>query len=221
MLRPVSASAAVLLLVFIGGLDGCGDPSSPSKEIFRAALDPVVRDAFCHPIDVMPFDVQGEDGRAAFPVVTSPTRTIAGPGSDGRSVAMLDAATDMGLVKRSAFEKPARWRRSDAPFDRQPLIAYVPTELGKPYFRAVERKATRDVVLVPSFCFAKGEVVDVVRWTEPTDLGGRRTSRVTYSYHGVDPIPVMPSVERTAIAEPKESTVSFELQNDGWRPTSR
>jgi hypothetical protein len=85
----------------------------------------------------------------------------------------------------------------------------------------VERKATNAMVSVPSFCLAKGEMVDVVRWTEPTDFAGRRVSQVTYTYHGVEPIPVMPPAEQARIAEPKEATMPFELKSDGWRPRAR
>ncbi|MFV0622676.1 hypothetical protein ACBY01_01515 [Sphingomonas sp. ac-8] len=214
-------SAVVLLLAAAGGLSGCGDTKAPSKEVFAAALEPIVRDVFCNPIDVMRYEVEGEAGDAVFPVVTSPKRGLAGPGSDGRSMAMLDAAASVGLVTRTEVEKPARWKGSDRPFERQRLIAYAPTDKGVPYFRAVARRATKGAVTVPSFCLAKGEVVDVVRWTEPTDFAGRRVSQVTYTYHGVDPIPVMPPAEQARMAEPKEATMPFELQSDGWRPMPR
>lgn len=220
MSKPSSVSAAVVLLA-LGGLVGCGYARAPSKDAFRAGLEPIVRDVFCRSIDVMPFDVEGQDGGAAFPVVTSPKRTMFGPGSDGRSVAMLDAAAGVGLVTRIAIDRPAKWKGTDGPFVRQALIAYSPTEKGVPYFRAVERKATGRMVSVPSICIANGEVVDVVRWSEPADLGGRRVSQVTYTYHGVDPIPAMPRSEQAAMAEPKEATVPFELQSDGWRPMAR
>ena len=61
----------------------------------------------------------------------------------------------------------------------------------------------------------------MVRWSEPTDFGGRRVSQVTYTYRGVDPIPVMPPAEQARMAEPKERTKAFELQSDGWRPMAR
>jgi hypothetical protein len=134
---------------------------------------------------------------------------------------MLDAAAGAGLVTRTTFEKPVRWRGSDRPFVRQQLIAYAPTGKGEPYFRAVDRTATDRTVAVPSFCTAKGEVVDVIRWSDPVDLGGHRVSRVTYGFHGVDPLPVMPEAERTRMAEPREATVPLELHSDGWHPMRR
>lgn len=216
-----SMSAAVLFFATATGLSGCGNSKAPSKEAFATALAPVVRDVFCHPIDVMRYEVEGEPAGSGFPIVTSPKPTMAGPGSDGKAVAMLDAAAAVGFVTRTTFEKPARWSGSDNAFVRQPLISYAPTEKGAPYLHTVERKATNATVAVPSFCMAKGKVVDLVRWTEPTDFAGHRVSQVTYTYRGVDPIPVMPSAEQARIAEPKERTMPFELQSDGWRPMAR
>lgn len=216
-----SMSAAALLFATATALSGCGQSKAPSKEAFANALEPVVRDVFCHPIDVMRYEVEGEPAVSGFPIVTSPKPTLAGPGSDGKAVAMLDGLAGVGLVTRTALEKPARWSGSTNAFVRQPLTSYAPTEKGAPYLRTVERKATNAMVSVPSFCLAKGEVVDVVRWTEPTDFAGRRVSQVTYTYHGVDPIPVMPPAEQAQMAEPKEATMPFELQSDGWRPMPR
>jgi len=221
MSKSTSVSAAVLLFATATGLSGCGDSKAPSKAAFAAALEPVVRDVFCHPIDVMRYEVEGKPAGSAFPIVTSPKPTLAGPGSDGKAVAMLDGLAHVGLVMRTTFEKPARWIGSDNAFVRQPLISYTPTPKGALYLHTVERKATSAMVSVPSFCLAKGEVVDVVRWTEPTDFAGHRVSQVTYTYRGVDPIPVMPPAEQARISEPKEATMPFELQGDGWRPMPR
>ncbi|RSU51082.1 hypothetical protein [Sphingomonas sp. S-NIH.Pt15_0812] len=213
--------AAVLLFATAAGLSGCGNSKAPSKAAFAAALEPVVRDVFCHPIDVMQYEVEGETAGSGFPIVTSPRAPMAGPGSDGKAVAMLDGLASVGLVTRTTFEKPARWSGSTNPFVRQPLISYAPTPKGAPYLHAVERKATNATVAVPSLCLAKGEVVDVVRWTEPTDFAGHRVSQVTYTYRGVEPIPVMPPAEQARMAEPQETTMPFELQSDGWRPMPR
>ncbi|WP_294269281.1 hypothetical protein [Sphingomonas parapaucimobilis] len=221
MSRSKPISAAVLLFATATGLSGCGNSKAPSKEVFAAALEPVVLDVFCHPIDVMRYEVEGEATGSGFPIVTSPRAPMAGPGSDGKAVAMLDGLASVGLVTRTPFEKPARWSGSDNAFVRQPLISYAPTKKGAPYLHAVERKATNAMVSVPSLCLAKGEVVDVVRWTEPTDFAGHRVSQVTYTYRGVDPIPVMPPGEQAQMAEQKEATTAFELQSDGWRPMPR
>lgn len=221
MSRSTYMSAVVLLSATVGTLSGCGQSKATSKEVFAAALEPVVRDVFCHPIDVMRYEVEGEPGGSGFPIVTSPKPTLAGPGSDGKAVAMLEGLAHVGLVTRTTFEKPARWSGATKAFVRQPLISYAPTPKGAPYLHTVERKATSGMVSVPSFCLAKGEVVDVVRWIEPTDFAGHRVSQVTYTYHGVDPIPVMPPEEQTRISQPKEATMPFEMQSDGWRPMPR
>jgi hypothetical protein len=221
MSKSTSVSATVLLVATVGALSGCGDAKAPSKAAFAAALEPVVSDVFCHPIDVMRYEVEGEPAGSGFPVVTSPKPTMAGPGSDGKAVAMLDGLAGVGLVTRTTFEKPARWSGSTNAFVRQPLISYAPTPKGASYLHMVERKATNALVAVPSFCLANGEVVDVVRWTEPTNFAGHRVSQVTYTYRGVEPIPVMPPAEQARIAEPKEASMPFELQSDGWRPMPR
>jgi hypothetical protein len=218
MYRSASIPATFLLMALAGSLVGCSDPKAASEKNFRAALEPVVRDVFCLPIDVMSFEIEGQGEKTMFPVVTSPERTMFGAGADGKSVAMLDAAAGEGLVTRTTFEKPARWEGSDRPFVRQPLIAYAPTEKGAPFLRAIERKATKGSVTVPAFCTARGEVVHVVRWSEPVDFGGRRTSSVTYRYRAVDPLPVIPQAERARMAEPREATKSLVLASDGWRP---
>lgn len=211
-----------LPLVAAATVSGCTDPKEPSAEAFRPAIEAQVRDRFCSAIDVMPYEIEGEDGDAPFPIVTSPRRGIAGPGSDGMSVAMLDAFVEAGLATRTAFEKPARWKEvQDRTFVRQPLLSYAPTEKGAAYLRAIEHQATREKVMVPSFCVAKGELVDVVRWTEPVAVSGRTMSRVTYTYRGVDPVPFMSASDREVLARSKEGVANFELQSDGWRPMAR
>ncbi|PZT93973.1 hypothetical protein [Sphingomonas sp.] len=213
---------AALPLVAAAMVSGCSDPKEPSAEAFRPALEAQVRDRFCSAIDVMPYEIEGEGGDTPFPIVTSPSRGMAGPGSDGMSVAMLDAFVEAGLATRTAFEKPARWKgASDRPFVRQPLLSYAPAEKGAAYLRAIEHQATREKVAVPSFCVAKGELVDVVRWTEPVGVPGRMTSRVTYTYRGVDPVSFMSASDRKVMARPKEAVANFELQSDGWRPMAR
>lgn len=210
---------AALPLVVAAAFSGCADPKEPSAEAFRPALEARVRDRFCAAIDVMPYEIEGEDADAAFPIATSPKRGMVGPGSDGMSVAMLDAFVAAGLATRTAFEKPARWKGvQDRPFVRQPLIAYAPTEKGTAYLRTIEHQATNEKVAVPSFCVAKGELVDVVRWTEPAAIPGRMMSRVTYTYRGVDPVSFMSASDREVLARPKEAVADLELQSDGWRP---
>lgn len=213
---------AALPLVVAATVSGCNDPKKPSAEAFRPALEAQVRDRFCSAIDVMPYEIEGEGGDAPFPIVTSPRRGMTGPGSDGMSVAMLDAFAQAGLATRTAFEKPARWEgASDRSFVRQPLLSYTPTEKGAAYLRTIEHQATRERVAVPSFCVAKGELVDVVRWTKPVGVPGRMMSRVTYTYRGVDPVSFMSASDREVMARPKEAVADFELQSDGWRPMTR
>lgn len=78
MSRSTAVPASVLLFAAATGLSGCGNSKAPSKAAFAAALEPVVRDVFCHPIDVMRYEVEGEPGGSGFPIVTSPKPTLAG-----------------------------------------------------------------------------------------------------------------------------------------------
>lgn len=143
--------AAALLLVASGTLYGCTDPKEPSAEAFRPALEAQVRDRFCSVIDVMPYEVEGQGGDAPFPIVTSPRRGMAGPGSDGMSVAMLDAFAQTGLATRTAFEKPARWKgASDKPFvspscptrrRRRVRHIYAPSSIRRPGRRSRYRRS--------------------------------------------------------------------------------
>ncbi|WP_242416474.1 hypothetical protein [Sphingomonas panni] len=216
------SAVALVLLATSGTLVGCTDPKEPSADAFRPALETLIRDHYCAAVDVMPYEIEGEGGDASFPVVTSPKRGMAGPGSDGRSVAMLDALAQAGLATRTESERPARWKGAEgAPFVRQPLLSYAPTEKGAAYLRTIEHQATREKVQVPSFCLAKGEVVEVVRWTDPVDVPGSTVSRVTYRYRGADPAPFLPASEREEVARTREGTTAFGFDGGTWRPINR
>lgn len=168
------------------------------------------------------YEIEGECGDAAFPIVTSPKRGMAGPGSDGRSVAMLNALAQAGLATRTVSEKPARWKGAEGDsFVRQPLLSYAPTEKGAAYLRTFEHQATREKVDVPSFCLAKGEVVEVVRWTDPVDLPGSTLSRVTYRYRATDPAPFLPDAESAEVSRTREGTTAFGFDGGTWRPITR
>lgn len=73
----------------------------------------------------------------------------------------------------------------------------------------------------PAVCAAKGEIVDVVRWTEPADFGGRRISQVTYRFKGVEPLSIVPDKDKARMAQPREATLPLVLESDGWRVMPR
>lgn len=114
---------------------------------------------------------------------------------------------------------PARHIMSEDALVRQPTLSYAPTERGAKWFRDIERSmgGGRKERFASACGAASGEVVDVVRWTEPADTFGQRISQVTYTYRGVDPLPLGPAEERAALAKPIERTVPMMLASDGWR----
>jgi len=220
MARSIHAVPAALLAI-AAAVSACSDRKAPSEDGFRTALEPIVRDAFCRPLDVPQLVPEGADENAVFPVTVSANLSALGIRSDRAAVAMLDEAAQAGLLTRTASEVPAKLRGTGESPERQAVIAYAPTQRGAAYFRPVERKATKAMVTLSAVCAAKGEVVDVIRWSEPVDFGGRRVSQVTYLYRGVDPIPLMSAAERAQIAQPQERTVALAPESDGWRPAAR
>jgi len=217
------ASAPLVAMCFSVG--ACNDGRAPSDAAFRKALEPIVADGFCQSIPGTRMVLEGQAESAAFPLTVA---TSAAPGAfydrdyDKSSVEMLDAATNSGLLTRTEGEHPVRPLNSSAAALRRPTATYAPTKAGAAYFRAVERKTYGGSMMpFPEICGARGELTDVVRWSEPADFGGRRVSQVTYRYKGVDPIPLATPAEAATVAEPKERTVPMVLESDGWRVLPR
>ena len=216
---PHSSFAALALLAAVTA--GCADPKAASDDNFRKALQPVVADAFCTFNNVPRLEVEGTDARAAYPIQLSPTPPMIGAGPHRSLVGFLDDAAKRGLLVRSEAEAPARGRSATEPYVWQRVISYAPTTQGEPYFRAVERRTGVGMLPFPAFCPARGEVVDVRRWTEPADLGGRRVTQVTYGYRGVDPASLVPASVHADLATPKEDTVTLVQTSEGWERAPR
>lgn len=217
--------ASAPLLAMCVAVGACNDRRAPSDAAFRKALEPIVADAFCQSIPGTRMVSEGQAESAAFPLTVA---TSAEPSAfydrdyDKNSVEMLDAAANAGLLIRTAGERAVRPLNSSAAAVKRPTATYAPTQAGAAYFRAVERKTYGGSTMpVPEICGARGELTDVVRWSEPTDFGGRRVSQVTYRYKGVNPIPLATPAEAATVAEPKERTVPVELGSDGWRVLPR
>lgn len=101
------------------------------------------------------------------------------------------------------------------------------TDEGKRFYKAVEIKNTGLGETVGGFCFGKATVKDVLEYTEPTDAGGMRSSRVTYTYEVSDfpawaqlpeVLAVLPKLRQDV--ESKQSPIkAFDmlvLTNNGW-----
>ncbi|MEH3036159.1 MAG: hypothetical protein PGN23_06665 [Sphingomonas adhaesiva] len=219
-IKPVCAPLALAACLAVVA---CSDARTPSDDAFRKALEPVVADAFCRALPLGRIQREGAPDDEAFPLIVpvEPFRFDNQP-PRGPVLAVLDEAARAGLLTRTEGETLGRQEGFDEPASRRRTISYAPTDDGKAYFRGVVGRTYGGGERVfPNVCLAKGEIVDVVRWTEPADLGGRRMSQITYSYRGVDPIPVGPPAERAKVGEARERTVTMELTNEGWRVLPR
>lgn len=218
--KPAAASLLAICLV----ATACSDPKAPSKANFRKVLEPVVADAFCRTIPAPRMAEEGRTGEAAFPLTVA---TGEKPGSyfdpsfDRASVQMLDAAAHGGLLTKKENEFVVKERGASGAAVRRRTATYAPTAAGAPYFRAVGARTASGVLPFPAMCLAKGEIVEIVRWTEPADMLGHRISQVTYTYRGVDPMPLGTAEERAALTKPIERTIPMMLASDGWRTMTR
>lgn len=217
--RAGPATAALVAISLVAS--GCSDSKGASDANFRAVLKPVVRDAFCQTIDLPIMVADGRTDSAVFPLTVPARPPMFGSTTYASMIAMLDDASRAGFLMRTAAEMPVKERGVSLPASRQPVVTYAPTDKAAPYFRSVDRKTGVGMLPFPAVCAAKGELVDVVRWSEPVDLGGRRVSQVTYRFRGVEPLSIVPDKDKARMAEPKEATLPMVLESDGWRVMPR
>ena len=215
------AVAATLLAISLV-MSGCSDSKGASDANFRSALEPVVRDAFCQTIDLPIMVADGRtDAAAVFPLTVPTKPPMFGSATYASMVSMLDDASRAGFLTRTVAEMLVKERGVSLPPSRQAVVTYALTDKGAPYFRSVDRKTGVGMLPFPAVCAAKGELVDVVRWTEPADFGGRRVSQVTYRFKGVEPLSIVPDGDKARMAQPREATLPLVLESDGWRVMPR
>ena len=217
--RTCVAAAALMAISLV--VSGCSDRKGATDANFRTALEPVVRDAFCQTIDLPIMVADGRTDPADFPLTVPAKPPMFGSATYASMVAMLDDASRAGLMKRTSAEMLVRERGVLLPASRKAVVTYTPTGKAAPYFRSVDRKTGVGMLPFPAVCAAKGELVDVVRWTEPADFGGRRVSQVTYRFKGVEPLSIVPDKDKARMAQPREMTLPLVLESDGWRVLSR
>ena len=216
MARSTYAASAALLAI-AAAASGCSGRKAPSEENFHKALEPVVRDAFCRTLDVQLMVPAGQDENAAIPIVASlkPPRTF-GEARQQATLGALDDAARRGLLVRTESEAMAKERASNGQPARQRVVSYAPTPKGAAYFRAVGRRTSTNGGMFPAVCPAKGEIVKIVRWSDPAELFGRTVSQVRYRYRGVDPIDGISPGMRADLERPQERTIMLQLNDDGW-----
>lgn len=209
---------AVLAAAGATSLSSCSDPNAASDANFRAALEPVVRDAFCKTIPVERMSLTANGETPSFPIVVPARPFETGSRSDADSRKMLEAAAQDGWLTRTETTASARRLSRAEPLTPQALVTYTPTDKGNDRFRPVERKTVEGKRLFPAVCVAQSEIVEIVRWTDPADMFGQTVSQVTYTLRGMNMMEGMPAEMRTAIDQPTERTVTLVQTSDGWRP---
>lgn len=187
-------------------LSACSDTKTPNDVDFRKALEPVMRDIFCRTIPIQRMSLN-DNLTQPFPIIVPVAPVEGADPDDARSRTLVEEAARDGLLTRTELNAPAKRADFTLPLTRQALISYTPTDRSKAYFRPVEAKTSSGMRAFPGVCAAKGDIVDVVRWTEPADALGRTVSQVTFTYRGVEPLPGLPENVRSKITQPEERTV--------------
>lgn len=105
-------------------------------------------------------------------------------------------------------------------------MEYVITEKGKQFERA-DKNAGMSLGggSYTSLCSGKKEVVDIVRYSEPSAMMGQTISQVTYTYNITDLASWMRDpaflkaypVDLRAADAPVEAKMGLILMSDGWR----
>ena len=136
------------------------------------------------------------------------------------------AAPDAGRYPNSAISKSyiAGWNtKANELISLDLLIAsndtnsYELTEKGRNYFRKKEG---------PEFCFGTPEIVDIIKFTEPSNVVGMTISKVKYTYKvtGIPKWALESSINYGFFEKStqlKEDKTMLILTNEGWEAQSR
>jgi hypothetical protein len=199
---PITTSFLLLLTLL-----GCSNPKKPNDANFKKAI----QEALDHQ-----------------PVCISAPVPTQRPDFNGvqRPDAMLDALVKVGLVSAT----PATITQNDFISGRTKIqgVQYELTEKGKKFLTTDKRMAGMSL-LGPSstLCYARKEVVSIVRYSEPSSAMGQTMSEVTYTYKlaGVadwaqdEAIQkaFLPARQMAAATTPEEAKIALVLMSDGWR----
>lgn len=199
MLRTISAVAVLVALT------GCSDPKTANEKNFKIAAQAYLDSVYpkCYHTQIFPVTSDYYEGEKRYVL---PALAKAGLLSE-QNLSRVEVKSWLGEGKflvKSAFDL---------------------TEEGRKFY--TEPTKTTDKGKSGGFCFGKAEVTGLARFTEPSDIGGHRLSRVNYSY-AVSEIPawaksddivaVIPSLKADAESgvEPLKRTDTFVLTNNGW-----
>lgn len=210
------AANTAAVLIAATTVSACSDPKAASEANFRKVLGPAVADSYCQVLIANKLRISDEPNQPAWPLIVSPPmpRTT---DSDATERAVLDAGVAAGQLTRTVGMGMAKSDYASGPMTRQAIVSYTPTSRGRERFRSSARGKPPAVANYPTVCAANGEIVKVIRWTDPQPTAfGMTISQVTYQYHGVDIDPSVPVDQHAKIEAPVEAMNVLTLANDGW-----
>jgi len=195
---PYIVLAAVLLL------GSCLDPKKASDSNFKKAI-------------------QAKLDKESVCITAMAPEKLADVGGKHSSTPMIDSLVALGMIAGhpiTIIDKDFGFTSS------RPGMEYVITEKGKQFERA-DKNAGMSLGggSYTSLCSGKKEVVDIVRYSEPSAMMGQTISQVTYTYKITDLASWMRDpaflkaypVDLRAADAPVEAKMGLILMSDGWR----
>lgn len=200
--RIVTRRTGMVLAAAAALLTSCGSPQDADADNFRAALQSW-------------FDEHGE----CVNIGDMPAKIWVGAPS--RSKARYEAMTAGGLLTSGSRreERPSimgQYRSHDD------YLVYRPTGEGA----QVIREAADTFLGRNELCFARRNVIEVMSWTQPSEMMGLHVSQVRYRYRldDIAPWAIMPAMRAAfpgmakAVDTPRgEDKASLILTSEGWR----
>lgn len=200
---------------------GCSDPHSATAANFKRAIEPMMRDAFCRPIGGSRLVLTAAGDDAIWPLAKRAGGSADLAFDEIYAQRRLDAAAVAGLLTRTERTTAARQAGGSDPLTQRRIVIYDVTDKGQPYYRETPTKIAGELTPWPSECTATGELIEIVRWTDPADAFGMTLSQVTVRYRGVDIAGSVSPSDRAAIGRPREERITLARANDGWRRPDR
>ncbi len=201
-------------LLILANFSGC--ESGPKKSNFREPIGEYLK----------------RSDQACFSPILAPSMefpmTLAKRSLEGRRIPELMILVDAGLLSAAAVEvKNERRGIFSSGETTVSATEFSLTPAGKEYFRTV-RTALGAQWTVTKFCYGAARLKEVVSFTMPADLNGKRVSEVSYTYVIEDiaewarakkVLDAFPGVRRDVETEgsPNAGRAILVLTSDGWK----
>lgn len=207
--------------VLLLAVSACGtDPREPSNETFARVIQ---EDLAARPACIL----VGAPLPWSFPITQRPEN---GGWKDEEELAYTagprDALVEVGLIRAAGDSVYSADR-----YGRYVKRRYELTPAGRDAYRA--QVSTPIDGVRPGFCGGERRLIEVARYTEPTDLAGMRLTEVQYTYRIENPAPwlrhagvqkhfaVRLGRDVAALEAPQEARMSLVLMSDGWAPAQK